>query len=272
MSRSTLPPPQIGLPVISALPGFPETTYLDSVRLLVLTTDAADAMTLYMFLLLYRQLVFSDLDGESHTKPKVELDALLKMKREIRDIGGCYNSRDRPPWNGWDTSALKPESNGPTWQSVKRDIILQISMRAKEARSHADCPALIPSERLQSVFPPDERTLKLAQEWSETNMRSGTSLGMMLQTRLRDALFYHVVALTYPRRDLMAGRLPAVDFGSFGMPMSRPGNVDLPFGADASLKPLGEEIHSIGERIAKLALIHLNAYLPLYEQTGFLDS
>ncbi|EGN98383.1 hypothetical protein SERLA73DRAFT_109834, partial [Serpula lacrymans var. lacrymans S7.3] len=45
---------------ISPLPNYPETSYLDSARLLVLAADAADTTVLYMFLLLYRQLVFSD--------------------------------------------------------------------------------------------------------------------------------------------------------------------------------------------------------------------
>ncbi|KAI5996956.1 hypothetical protein EDD15DRAFT_2412543 [Pisolithus albus] len=50
------------------LPLYPETTYLDSARLLVLAADAADTAAMYMFLLLYRQLVFSDAGDPAVTR------------------------------------------------------------------------------------------------------------------------------------------------------------------------------------------------------------
>lgn len=36
------------------------------------------------------------------------------------------------------------------------------------------------------------------------------------------------------------------------------------------MEALGEEIRRLGEKIARLALIHLNTHLPMYETEGFL--
>jgi hypothetical protein len=276
---SISPHSQIGLPAISPLPGYPETSYLDNARLLVLSTDAADAVTLYMFLLLYRQLLFSDLCRKpSHAKLKVGHPELLKLKKEIRDIGGCYPSREKPPDGTADNPGQKQDgggSGGDRWRNVKRDIILQIAMRANEARNNATVQRTVPPPPSSTEHHPpigqvpDDRMLKLAERWAESNMIPGSPLSVVLRTRLRDVVFNAVVNLSYPTRDCMSGRFPVADFRSFGLFAS---TTKMEPGTATGMEPLADEIRTLAEKLSRLALIHLNAYLPLYEQHGFLDS
>ena len=270
-SPPATPHPQSGLPTISALPGYPETTYLDNARLLVLSAYAGDATALYMFLLLYRQLVFSELGGQHHTTHKIEESELIKLKKEIRDIGGCCLSREKAS-DGVDTSKSKQDGKeGDKWRDVKQDIILQIAMRAKEAQTRVKSrtPTSPLDERSPIGQAPNERMLRLAERWAESNMQSDSSLNILLRSRLRDAVFSAVVALAYPPRDLMSGKPSAIDFGSLGISAIIP---DASLGTATGMEPLAEEIQSLAERLSRLALIHLNAYLPLYEQDDFLES
>ncbi|KAI5988587.1 hypothetical protein EDD15DRAFT_2371295 [Pisolithus albus] len=93
------------------LPLYPETTYLDSARLLVLAADAADTAAMYMFLLLYRQLIFSNAGDPAVT-------------RIIPDNSdGAFGGRDYPA--------------DDKWCKIKRDIVLQVALRAEEFRGNA---------------------------------------------------------------------------------------------------------------------------------------
>ena len=282
-----------GPPLISALPGYPETSYLDNARLLVLNTYAADATNLYMFLMLFRQLVYFDLGGQPQTtQPRIENSDLIRLKKEIRDIGGCSLSREKSS-EGVDGVRSKQREgivggsrDADRWRDAKRDIVLQIAMRAKEAQQARFSKARTPStplalsgdERQQLPFGsvPDERMLRIAQQWCESNMQPSSALYVLLRNRLRDAVFEAVVAQTYPPRDsLPPGKLSALDFGSLGN--SAPGGAAgvggqrVP-GTATGMEPLAEEIQSLAERLSRLALIHLNAYHTLYQQPGFLES
>ncbi|KAF8895387.1 T-complex protein 11-domain-containing protein [Infundibulicybe gibba] len=205
--------PQTPMPssALSPLPGFPETSYLDSARLLLLGTDAADATALCMFLLLFRQLAHAA--GPAVTDPE-----LAKLKTEIRDIGASR-------------LALSPSG---------------------EISAQPD-----PSPLLA----PDERTLALAQRWVDTNMHPDAPLGALLHDRLREAVFTAVVALAYPARDAATGRPAPVDLTTLSQA--------LPPGAARGVEALADEVRALAEKIARVALIHLNAFLPLYEQDGF---
>ncbi|KAJ7250899.1 T-complex protein 11-domain-containing protein [Mycena haematopus] len=242
-------------PAISSLPEYPETSYLDNARILLLSTDAVDLTALYMFLLLYRQLKLSS--SESSTSGSVPEEwELERIKREIRDIGASINDADA--MDCVDTEDLE------RWRASKQNVVLQIAMRAKNSTTNDTTPPSV-----------DPSLLAVAQRWADANIQHDSALSGMLCKRLRDAVFNAVVGIAYPGRDATR---PNVDFSTFGssrMPGSSPSspscasaNVNV---AGTGMETLGAEIGLLAENISKLALIHLNTYLPLYEVEHFLD-
>ncbi|KAG2361703.1 T-complex 11 [Suillus spraguei] len=267
MSKSSIP----------YLPLYPETTYLDGARLLVLSGEAADATAMYMFLLLFRQLAFSDPDPNSCGDPSLKVavtDAqLASLKKEIRDIssghlGHCFTQ-------------VKGDADGERWAKVREDIVLQIAMRAKEARSSSTPLSSYPRTQnpetgsdpqpQSRVFAsaPDERILKLAERWSDTNMRPNSPLSTLLRKRIRDVVFNQVVALTFPSassRDSGMGANTSLG-KSLNLKSLAPSSA-----LSSGMEPLADEIRLLSERLSRLAHIHLGVYLPLYEQEEFSTS
>ncbi|KAL4069876.1 T-complex protein 11-domain-containing protein [Scleroderma yunnanense] len=240
------------------LPLYPETTYLDSARLLVLAADAADTAAMYMFLLLYRQLVFSD-SGDSSAprdQSRVNHAELLRLKKEIRDIssshlGHCFKYGNL---DGSDSAVDRDK-----WCKLKQDIVLQVALRAKEARTSTDInPSALPTHV------PDERLLKLAEGWSDTHIRPNSPLSTMLKNRVRDAVFSQVLAFTFPPSDASLGSIRTLGSLSTSSP-------PCPAGLASGMEPLADEVRSLAERLARLAHIHLGVYLPLYEQEDVLS-
>ncbi|TFK74796.1 hypothetical protein BDN72DRAFT_946910 [Pluteus cervinus] len=272
-----LPPPpslaQTSLPIISPLPGYPETSYLDSARLIVLGTDAADATALYMYLLLYRQLIYTDSDTPADSR-KVDHESLLKLKNEIRDIGSsrlgfCFSRRFNPD------GGRSERKDVERWRNVNRDVVLQVTMRAKQTRSSKASPPLSSSTSIPgtSIEPPDDHLLSLAQRWADSNIRAGSALSSMLRDRLRDVVLNTVISLAFPGRDSTTGKLLSIDFTSFERLSTCPAEERVTWaGCSTGMEPLAEEIRCLSEKISRLALIHLNAFLPLYEQDGFWES
>src|SRR5262249_28996203 len=146
-----------------------ETSYLDNNRLIALSIDAADVVSLYMLLLLYRQLVHSQ-----HFKTDVSDTDLTTLKREIRDIappelGYCFlrtsenntavpnddnnDSDDDNSNNGDDDDDDRKRRT--TDSQLRRDVILHVAMRAKAAQDRSPTP---PSSPLEHV--PDNRMVK----------------------------------------------------------------------------------------------------------------
>jgi len=135
---------QSALPSATSLPGYPETSFLDSARLVTFSTDAADATAMYMFLMLYRQLVFFDTNPRrcsSSEMPKVTESDLSQLKTEIRDIASCHLgycfTRSLPDEEVCgEGSAKKPnDKEWERWQKAARDVVLQIAMRATEVQN-----------------------------------------------------------------------------------------------------------------------------------------
>ncbi|KAG6890810.1 hypothetical protein C0995_003243 [Termitomyces sp. Mi166 len=263
---SSSPPPtpvfRCTSPISPRLSAPPETVYLDSTRLAVLSADAADVTAIYMFLLLYRQLVHSE-SSDSPISPqdltKIEDVDLLRLKTEIRDIGSarlgyCFFSRlvsdevDSPR-----EKDFKKERN------AKHDIVLQVAKRAKEARSSS-----APSSPVSEA--PSEIMVQVAQRWADSNVHTDSPLCTMLRRRLRDVVFNSVVAQAYPGHDSTPGKLSTIDFLS----CIQNGSTHAPSNLATGMEPLAEEIRTLAEKISRLALVHLNAYLPLYEQEGFM--
>jgi hypothetical protein len=239
------------------LPFHPETTYLDSARLLALATDAADTAAMYMFLLLYRQLVFSDVGDLPNTprdQSRVSDADLLKLKKEIRDIssshlGLCFKYGAQSP--GSDAEQEK-------WSKIKQDVVLQVALRAKGAQVGSSSRSTSSTDsHPPHIHAPDERVLKLAERWSDTHVRPNSALSTMLKNRIRDAVFGQVVALNYPPRD--SGHIKTTEADAAFPPSS-------PAPLASGLEPLADEIRSLAERLSRLAHIHLGVYLPLYEQ------
>ena len=221
------------------------------------------ATALYMFLLLYRQLVCSG----GHVAPKVDESDLAQLKREIRDIGAshlghCFLLGCSEKGNLIDgtNSCTTDRIDWHKARAVRQDVVLQVAMRAHEAQHRTNSHSA-PSS-LHSRPAPDEHMLKLAERWADSNMQLGSSLSDMLRDRLRDATFKAVVAMAYPPRDASTGKISAIDFSSA---RHTPPASESP-GTSTGMEPLTDEIKSLGERLSKLVLIHLNAYLPLYEQ------
>jgi len=246
------------------LPLYPETTYLDSARLLVLAADAADTAAMYMFLLLYRQLVFSDtgdLPGVPRDQSRVSDAELVKLKKEIRDItsshlGQCFK------YGNAEQSSIS-DVDREKWSKIKQDIVLQVALRAKEAQmgSNSRRPHSSSDDHTPHFHAPDERMLKLAERWSETHVRPNSALSMMFKNRIRDAVFSQVLAVAYPPRDSLP---PHVKTAETGAP--------APSSLTSGLEPLADEIRSLAERLSRLAHIHLGVYLPLYEQEDILSA
>ncbi|KAG9315763.1 T-complex protein 11-domain-containing protein [Chiua virens] len=242
------------------LPLYPETTYLDSARLLLLAADASETVVMYMFLLLYRQLVFSDTGdlAAPRDQSRVSDAELLKLKKEIRDIASTHLGQCLK-YGNMDQSSIS-DVDREKWIKTNQDIVLQVALRAKEAQigssSRSNSSQAGHISRFQA---PDERVLKLAERWSETHVQPSSALSTMLKNRIRDVVFNQVLAVTYPPRDSLAPHIKTTENGA-----------SAPSTLASGMEPLADEIRSLAERLSRLAHFHLGVYLPLYEQEDIL--
>lgn len=279
ISKASLPSPnQGGLPSATSLPGYPETTFLDSARLILLGTEAADAVALYMFIMLYRQLVFSDTGSSpSKTIPKVTDNDLKQIKSEIKDIAACHlgycftrgTSAVSPPAASTSTIdadagksvSIPDDKEWERWQAAARDVVLQIASRATQVRNRPkmSTSATSPEHTLPLSDCPDSRMIKIAEGWLDTNLRPGSPLSILLRNRVRDVVFHRVIANTFPAQAATSGQ-----------PKST--STPPPPSTATGLECIAEEIQTICEKLTKLAHIHLGVYMPLYEQEGILQS
>ncbi|KAI6129810.1 T-complex protein 11-domain-containing protein [Pisolithus croceorrhizus] len=254
------------------LPLYPETTYLDSARLLVLATDAADTAAMYMFLLLYRQLIFSDAGDSAVTRDRVNDAELLRLKREIRDISSSHLGHFLKYGNSDGASGGRDCPADDKWCKIKRDIVLQVALRAKEFRGNAsnqsagsNPSSTVNASSIPYSHAPDERTLRLAEGWSDTHIRPNSPLSIMLKNKVRDAVFSQVIAFAFPPSEATALGLSI--HGAASLSSSSSSSAGLASG----MEPLADEIHLLAERLARLAQIHLGVYLRLYEQEDILS-
>ncbi|KZT19457.1 Tcp11-domain-containing protein [Neolentinus lepideus HHB14362 ss-1] len=246
-------------------PGYPETLYLDQSRMLVLSKDTADLTAFYMLLMLYRQLVHSDSGRSKAQTAKLDDAEMVQIKREIWSIGPhrigyCFSrewhKRGKPSssasssMKGEEPFADDQDAEWVKWHSCMRDVILQIAMRATAARNPLSPPTS-----------PDEGMLRLAERWADSNMKPGSPLSALLRDRVRNAVMDVVISQAHLPSQRSTTTRPSNP--SEGVPDS--------VLSGTGLEPLAAEIQHLGERLAKLAVIHLNTYLPLYEQEGFLD-
>lgn len=252
-------------PVFVTLPGYPETLFLDISRLMLLTSDAADLTATYMLLMLYRQLVFTAPTPSpgAGAKPKIEDTEVDGLKREIWQVGPprlglCfyegYSLNEDTKQAGEPANTPPPRDLKDRWRKGMRAAVLQVARRAEQTR--AGIPFTPRTEGVDTDDTPDivpnEQTIRLANGWAGTNMRSGSSLGGILRAKLRAAVLRVVVSAV-----MAPGVTPA-----------GPEETRVPPGS--GLEALSAEIQHFGLRVTKLAALHLSVYGEFYEQKGLL--
>lgn len=232
---------------------YPETTYLDQSRLMLLTSDVLDLTAVGMFLMFYRGLCSSSSLSSSHQVSHAEL---ANLKNEIRDIiagsagvrrvGLCLTCRC--------------VSNQSKCGCLRQDIAIQVARRAWE-RCHSSTSAY-----------PDSQLVSLASRWATTNLLSHSPLTSLVKQKLADAVFAQVVKFAWhtrttdPMNLLWKGETP---MSSTPFPHPSPEQETT---VCAGFESLSCEIKGLAEKIARLGVVHLNAYQVLYEQDGFLHS
>jgi len=234
---------------------YPETFYLDHLRLTSLSHEASDILALYMLLMLYRQL--SCVSKNRAPTNDTELEAI---KREIKEIGParlgrCFsvdsdsaNNRSKTPPVAAAPSKSKAKSGGSTaeeWNTRIADVLLQLAARATVS-------ATSPREQL----PPGKQTLSLLDGWTASNLRPNSSLSELLKMRLKGALFEIVGDVVLSKRPTSGGVTGERTRSHNG----------------AGLEVLTTELRVLGEKIANLAICHWRVYGALYEADGFLTA
>ena len=226
---SQLPPPPTTRSPCLAIE-IPETLFLDVARLGIYTTDAVDLTAIYMLLLLYRQLVFSETsragwDGRGKAGRKIVEAELVKLKSEIWAVapprlGSCFipearkldclgsSSRDRSE-DGGERRDKKERSRTKSskselerWRKGIRDVALHVAARSKDAEWRADAagtqtssvPRLATPGSMRPTPPPDAAMLGLVERWCESNLKFGSPLSVLLREKLADAMLHMVMA------------------------------------------------------------------------------
>ncbi|KAI0300299.1 T-complex protein 11-domain-containing protein [Russula brevipes] len=253
---TTSPSHQIIPNIITQLPDYPETLFLDHSRLIQLTKDAADVTSVYLLLMLHRQLLVSSY--QDPTVPKREINPedvdMMLVKKEIlelapRNIGRCF-LRVRPSSDPQSSQVEARELE--KWKSGMQSAVLQIASRASEARRRS------PSPSNPCLRAPEPHLLKVAESWSENHFKLESPLSTLMRDRLRDAVLEIVVQTVLVRGSINPLAPPVT--GS-----SQPASRKLATG----MEPLAPEIRQLGERLSKLAVLHLNVYQTMYEQDDF---
>ena len=179
------------------------------------------------------------------------------IKKEIlelapRNVGRCF-LRVRP---SSDQQSLHAETREfEKWKSGMQSVVLQITSRASETRRSSSSAA---SSNL-CLRAPEPHLLKVAESWSENHFKLESPLTTLMRDRLRDAVLEIVVQTVLVR-------------GSISPLSSPPSCGSAPQAARklaTGMEPLAPEIRQLGERLSKLAVLHLNVYQTMYEQDDF---
>lgn len=207
--------------------------FLDVARLGIYTTDAVDLTAIYMLLLLYRQLVFSETsragwDGKGKASRKIVEAELVKLKSEVWAVapprlGSCFipearrldclgtssrHDKDRHD-DGGERRDKKERSRVRSsrselekWRKGITDVALHVAARSKDVEWRADAasiqtssvPRLAPLESMRPTPPPDTAILGLVERWCETNLKFGSPLSVLLRKKLADVMLHMVMA------------------------------------------------------------------------------
>lgn len=210
----------------------PETLFLDVARLGVYITDAVDLTAIYMLLLLYRQLVFSETSrsgwaGNGKVGRRIVEAELMKLKSEIWAIapprlGSCFIPEARKldtlgsssRYDGHRSGeyserrdkersrARSSKSEQERWRRSVRDVALHVAARSKDVEWRTEAaktqtssiPRLAAPESMRATLPPNMAMLGLVEGWCETNLKFGSPLSVQLREKLADAMLHTVMA------------------------------------------------------------------------------
>jgi hypothetical protein len=257
---TTSPSHQLVPNIVTQLPDYPETLFLDHSRLIQLTKDAADVTSVYLLLMLHRQLLVSSY--QDPTIPRREINPedvdMHLIKKEIlelapRNIGRCF-LRTRPSSDPQSSQAEARELE--KWKSGMQSVVLQIASRASEARRRS--PSVFPSN--PCLRAPEPHLLRVAESWSENNFKE-SPLSTLMRDRLRDAVLEIVVQTVLVRGSISPLAPPVCGSSDSSPPATRK--------LATGMEPLAPEIRQLSERLSKLAVLHLNVYQTMYEQDEF---
>ena len=280
----------------------PETFFLDVARLGIYTTDAVDLTAIYMFLLLYRQLVFSETsrsgwDGKGKVGRRITEAELMKLKSEIWAVapprlGACFIPEARRLDNLGSSSRHDRTRSSKTeherWHKGIRDVALHIVARSNDVEWRAGASStqslsLATPELIRPVIPPNTGMLGLVERWCDSNLKFGSPLSTLLRKKLAEVMLQMVMAcyhnvnnLPQPSRFTPLG--VSASRNSQGSPrVQNQGGFlqylpsDAAVGDSLGMETLNVEMKGIAERIAKLAKIHVDVYGVMYEsEDGFL--
>ena len=260
--------------------GYPETLYLDHARLHSYVNDASDLLGLYMLVMLFRQLTTVNASG---VKPAPLEDwEIDRVKREVWEVGPsrlgmCFDVCLGVP-NG-----VNPADVEAKWKKGMNDVVLQVGMRAEEAREKTGkSRTTSPVTESKPTRPPNPETLTLVDNWMRSNYKKGSPLQVLMKERLRNAVLDVVKENVLGTASSSPVNRPVKSLnGITTSPTSRmrkvnhhakPGSAPLPpKSAGTGLEPLMPEILHLGERIARLVSFHGKVYRRLYEVEGFLQ-
>ena len=283
----------------------PETCFLDVARLGIYTTDAVDLTAIYMFLLLYRQLVFSEAsrsgwDGEGKAGRRIVEAELAKLKSELWAVapprlGACFVPEARRLDNLGSSSRHDRVRSSKTelerWRKGIRDVALHVVARSNDARWRAEAASteassispLTASQLTRSTPPPNTAMLGLVERWCDSNLKFGSPLSVLLREKLADAMLHMVMTCYHNANNLPSFSLPtpisvSVSQNPQGTPRvpNQTGLLqylpsDAVVGGSLGMETLSVEMKGIAERIARLAKIHVDVYGVMYEsEDGFL--
>ena len=283
----------------------PETLFLDVARLGICTTDAVDLTAIYMLLLLYRQLVFSEVslsarDSKGSASRRVAEAELITLKSEIWAIapprlGSCFIPEARKLDNLSASSSERRDKERPRirssksererWRKGVRDVALHILARSKDVEWRAEAasaqtasiPRLAAPGSVRPTRAPNTAMLRLVERWCESNLQFGSPLSILLREKLADEMLHMVMACYHNANYLPPLSNPTAMGGS----VSRDSQVasralnkvgllqylpsDTMVGWGLGMQTLDVEMKGIAERIAKLVRIHVDVYGVMYE-------
>ncbi|CDR99240.1 related to SOK1 protein [Sporisorium scitamineum] len=193
---------------------YPETFQFDAYRMMTFHNDVSDLTIVYMLVLLFRQLCSMPLEGGGSVPASVGSivqNQLKGIKGEIwclvNDANLCLTSSAALPPTptvaggvsspfrrtaGVDGKLFVGSDGGfakldhPRWRRAMQNVLLQVAARAAAVQAAARAGSSDPSTVKMTA--PSAPTQKLLNSWMDTNLRSGSALHKICQSRLHDVV------------------------------------------------------------------------------------
>ncbi|KAJ1021116.1 hypothetical protein NDA16_003902 [Ustilago loliicola] len=302
---------------------YPETFQFDAYRMMTFHNDVSDLTIVYMLVLLFRQLCSTPLDDAGALPASVGSivqKQLKSIKGEIwclvNDANLCLSSSGTFPAtpNATTSGAGNSRVDGkvllgsagrlakldhPRWRRAMQNVLLQVAARASAVQSTARAGGMDPSNVKAAA--PSAATQKVLNSWMDTNLRTGSALHKICQSRLRDVVLgmltekvrsgllpsssssstvpstssgaeesgrkrVHTDEDTASKRvksDMLA-TLPSSETATSSANGTAASTWDTTL-SRAGLEPFAAEIRLLSDRIAKVATFHLRVFRNLYE-------